>query len=191
MLDAYRVLDLTDERGFICGKTLADLRADVVKIEPPGGDPARSMGPFCRDVPGAEESLYWMAYNVNKRGITLNIETKDGQAIFKRLARNADFVIESFAPGRLKALGLGYEVLCQLNPRVILTSITPFGQSGPYREYGTADIVSMALGGYLYLTGEPDRPPVRIGFPQAYLPAALAAAAGAMIAHCARPSPGG
>jgi benzylsuccinate CoA-transferase BbsE subunit len=186
MLDAYRVLDLTNEKGFMCGKTLADLGADVVKIEPPGGDPARSIGPFCRDTPRAEESLYWMAYNANKRGITLNVETRDGQEIFMKLARNADFVVESSAPGRLKALGLDYDVLCHLNPRVILTSITPFGQSGPYRDHKTADIVSMALGGYVYLTGEPDRPPVRIGFPQAYLHAGMAAATGSLIAHCAR-----
>ncbi|MBM4443871.1 MAG: CoA transferase [Chloroflexi bacterium] len=190
MLDAYRVLDLTDEKGFICGKTLADLGADVVKIEPPGGDRARNIGPFFGDTPHPEASLYWMAYNANKRGITLNIETKDGQAIFGRLARESDFIIESFAPGHLKGLGLGYEELSRLNPRVILTSIAPFGQSGPYRDHRTADIVSMALGGYLYLTGEPDRPPVRIGFPQAYLHGGMAGAAGAMIAHCARQSTG-
>ena len=190
MLDAYRVLDLTDERGFICGKTLADLGADVVKIEPPYGDPARSIGPFCRDIPRAEESLYWMAYNANKRGITLDIETKDGQAILERLAGTADFVIESFAPGHLKALGFDYAALCQLNPRVILTSITPFGQSGPYRDHRTSDIVSTALGGYMYLTGEPDRPPVRIGFPQAYLHAGMAGASGSLIAHFTRQSTG-
>jgi crotonobetainyl-CoA:carnitine CoA-transferase CaiB-like acyl-CoA transferase len=190
MLDAYRVLDLTDEKGFICGKSLADLGADVVKIEPPGGDRARNIGPFCGDIPHPQGSLYWMAYNANKRGITLNIEAKDGQAIFRRLAAEADFIIESFATGHLKALGLDYEVLCLLNPGVILTSITPFGQSGPYRDYRTADIVSMALGGYVYLTGEPDRPPVRIGFPQAYLHGGMAAATGSMVAHCARQSTG-
>ncbi len=190
MLDGYRVLDLTDEKGFICGKTLADLGVDVVKIEPPGGDQARSIGPFCRDIPDPGESLYWMAHNANKRGITLDIETRDGQTIFRSLAAEADFVIESFAPGYLKALGLDYEVLSHLNPRLILTSITPFGQSGPYRDHRTADVVSMALGGYVYLTGEPDRPPVRIGYPQAYLHGGMAAAAGSMVAHCARQSTG-
>ena len=87
MLGVYRALDLSDEKGFICGKALADLGADVVKIEPPGGDPARNIGPFYRDIPSAEESLYWFAYNANKRGITLNIETTDGQEIFRSLAR--------------------------------------------------------------------------------------------------------
>lgn len=183
MLDAYRVLDLTDEKGFMCGKALADLGADVVKVEPPGGDPARNMGPFYHDIPSSEGSLYWLAYNANKRGITLNIETKDGQEIFKSLARTADFVIESLAPGYLKGLGLDYSVLHQLNPGIILTSITPFGQSGPYRDHKTSDLVSMALGGYVFLTGECDRPPVRIGFPQAYLHAGMAAASGTLIAH--------
>lgn len=183
MLGSYRVLDFTDEKGFICGKALADLGADVIKIEPPGGDLSRNIGPFYRDIPHAEESLYWFAYNANKRGITLNIETTDGQQIIKSLVKNADFIVESFAPGRLESLGLGYSVLSQVNPRVILTSITPFGQNGPYRDYRTSDIVSMALGGYMYLTGEPDRPPVRIGFPQAYLHAGMAAASGTMIAH--------
>jgi benzylsuccinate CoA-transferase BbsE subunit len=183
MLGPYRVLDLTDEKGLICGKTLADLGADVIKIEPPGGDSARDIGPFYRDVPSGEESLYWFAYNANKRSITLNIETTDGQELLKKLVRTADFVIESFSPGHLENLGLGYLALSQINPRIILTSITPFGQTGPYRDYKTCDLVSMALGGYVYLTGDPDRPPVRIGFPQAYLHAGMAAAAGSMVAH--------
>ncbi|OGO02243.1 MAG: hypothetical protein A2Y72_05170 [Chloroflexi bacterium RBG_13_53_26] len=186
MFGVYRALDLSDEKGFICGKALADLGADVVKIEPPGGDPARNIGPFYHDIPRAEESLYWFAYNANKRGITLNIETTDGQKIFKRLVKTADFVIESFSPGYLKNLGLDYSVLSQINPGIILASITPFGQSGPYRDHKTVDIVSMALGGYMYLTGESDRPPVRIGFSQAYLHAGMSAASGAMLAHCYR-----
>ena len=183
MLGPYRVLDLTDEKGLICGKTLVDLGADVIKIEPPGGSSARDLGPFCRDVPSGEESLYWFAYNANKRSITLNLESADGQDLFKKLAAKADFVVESFPPGYLDRLGLGYSALSQINPRIILTSITPFGQTGPYRDFKTCDLVSMALGGYVYLTGDPDRPPVRIGFPQAYLHAGMAAAAGTMVAH--------
>jgi len=183
MLSPYRALDLADDKGFLCGKTLADLGADVIKIEPPMGDPTRKTGPFYHDIPDPEKSLYWFAYNAGKRGITLNIETTDGKEILKRLVRTADFVIESFAPGYLDSLGLGYNVMSEINPRIILTSITPFGQSGPYRDYKTSDLVSMSLGGYVYLTGEPDRPPVRIGFPQAYLHAGMAAASGTMIAH--------
>jgi crotonobetainyl-CoA:carnitine CoA-transferase CaiB-like acyl-CoA transferase len=183
MLGPYRVLDLTDEKGLICGKTLGDLGADVIKIEPPGGDSARDIGPFYRDMPSGEESLYWFAYNANKRGITLTLESTDGQELFHKLVAKADFVVESFAPGHLDKLGLGYAALSQINPRIVLTSITPFGQTGPYRDFKTCDLVSMALGGYVYLTGDPDRPPVRIGFPQAYLHAGMAAAAGTMAAH--------
>jgi benzylsuccinate CoA-transferase BbsE subunit len=183
MLGPCRVLDLTDEKGLICGKTLADLGADVIKIEPPGGDSARDIGPFYRDVSSGEESFYWFAYNANKRSITLNIETTEGQDLLKKLVATADFIIESFPPGYLGGLGLGYSALSRINPRIILTSITPFGQTGPYRDFKTCDLVSMALGGYVYLTGDPDRPPVRIGFPQAYLHAGMAAAAGTMVAH--------
>ncbi|MCX5999645.1 MAG: CoA transferase [Chloroflexi bacterium] len=183
MLSPYRALDLTDDKGFLCGKVLADLGADVIKVEPPTGDPSRNIGPFYHDIPDPEKSLYWFAYNNGKRGITLNIRSSDGREVFKKLVRTADFVIESFAPGYLDSLGLGYAALSQASPGLILTSITPFGQSGPYRDYKTSDLVSMSLGGYVYLTGEHDRPPVRIGFPQAYLHAAMAAASGTMIAH--------
>jgi benzylsuccinate CoA-transferase BbsE subunit/naphthyl-2-methylsuccinate CoA transferase subunit len=183
MLGPYRVLDLTDEKGLICGKTLADLGADVIKIEPPGGDSARDIGPFYRDISCGEESLYWFAYNANKRGITLNLESADGRDLLRKLVAKSDFVIESFAPGYLENLGLGYSALSQINPRVVLTSITPFGQTGAYRDFKTCDLVSMALSGYVYLTGDLDRPPVRIGFPQAYLHAGMAAAAGTMVAH--------
>ncbi|MCK4963803.1 MAG: CoA transferase, partial [Dehalococcoidia bacterium] len=98
LLAPYRALDLTDDKGFLCGKILADMGADVIKIERPGGDPARRIGPFYHDDPDPEKSLYWFAYNTNKRGITLNIETSDGQELFKRLVKTADFVIESFDP---------------------------------------------------------------------------------------------
>jgi len=123
MLDRYRVLDLTDDRGAFCGKIMAELGADVVKVERPGGDPSRNVGPFYKDIPDPEKSLSWFAFNQNKRGITLNIETKDGQEIFKKLAQKADFVIESFKPGYLDKLGLGYAALSKGNPRIILTSL--------------------------------------------------------------------
>ena len=183
MLASYRALDLTDEKGFICGLALADLGADVIKVEPPGGHPSRNVGPFYGGIPHREQSLYWFAYNANKRGITLNIETDDGREIFEGLVQRADFVIESFPPGYLDGLDLGYSFLQGINRSVILTSITPFGQSGPYRDFKASDIVSMALGGYMYLTGDSDRPPVRIGFPQAQLHAGMAAAAATLIAN--------
>ncbi|MBI4639766.1 MAG: CoA transferase, partial [Candidatus Tectomicrobia bacterium] len=134
-LEGLRALDLTDEKGFLCGKILGDLGADVLKIEKPGGDPARRIGPFYHDIAHPEKSLYWLAYNSSKRGITLNIETVDGQDIFKKLAASADFVIESFPPGYLTELGLDYASLREMNPRMIMISITPFGQTGPWKHH--------------------------------------------------------
>jgi benzylsuccinate CoA-transferase BbsE subunit len=167
-LSSCRALDLTDEKGFLCGRILADLGCDVIKVEKPGGDSARTIGPFYQDIPDREKSLYWFSYNANKRGITLNIETADGRELFKRLVETADFVIESFRPGYMAELGLGYKDLSAINPRLIMISITPFGQEGPYRDFKAPDIVAMAMGGSMYVCGEPDRPPVRIGLSHAY-----------------------
>ncbi|NWG75782.1 MAG: CoA transferase, partial [Rubrivivax sp.] len=128
-------------------------------------------------------SPYWLAYNLNKRGITLNIETKRGQQILTRLAQTADFILESFAPGYLDDLGIGYMELSQVNPRLVMTSITPFGQTGPYRDYRASDIEVMAMGGLMYITGNPDQPPLRISLPQAFLLASAHGAAASMVAH--------
>jgi crotonobetainyl-CoA:carnitine CoA-transferase CaiB-like acyl-CoA transferase len=182
MLSPYRALDLTDEKGLFCGKILGDLGCDVIKIEKPGGDRARRIGPFYQDIFHPEKSLYWFAFNTNKRGITLDIETTDGQEIFKKLIRCADFVIESFSPGYLDQLKLGYSELSQLNDQIIVTSITPFGDSGPYRDFKASDIVAMAMGGLLYLCGDPDRPPVTPGFFASYLLAGVEAALGTLMA---------
>ncbi|MBI2906797.1 MAG: CoA transferase [Chloroflexi bacterium] len=190
LLSPYRALDLTDQWGFLCGKILGDLGADVVKLEPPGGDPARCMPPFYHDIPDAEKSLYWYAYNNNKRGVTLNLESEEGKDIFRRLARSADFVIESYPPGRMKGFGLGYEALSAVNPRLILTSITPFGQEGPYSSYKASDLTAMAMGGMMAVSGDPDRPPVRVGFPQSYAHAGAAGALASLIAHYHRESTG-
>jgi benzylsuccinate CoA-transferase BbsE subunit len=190
LLDSYRVLDLTDEKGFLCGKILADLGADVIKIEKPGGDESRKLGPFYHDIPDPEKSLYWFAYNLNKRGITLDIESRDGQQIFKRLVKTADFVIESFTPDYLDKLGLGYADLSRINPRVIMTSITPFGLTGPYKNYKASDIVVMAMGGLMYITGNPNQPPLRISLPQAFLLASAHGAAASMVAHFYRETSG-
>src|SRR5712692_2772135 len=138
-LSDLHVLDLTGPIGVYCGKLLADLGADVVKIEPPGGDPMRRLGPFYEEEAGAraglkpapteagpqgaERSLYWWHFNTSKRGITLDLETVEGQALFKRLAQAADIVVESFTPGYLDSLGIGWEALQALNPSLILTSI--------------------------------------------------------------------
>jgi len=190
LLNSRRVLDLTDEKGFLCGKILADLGADVIKIEKPGGDKARNTGPFYHNIPDPEKSLYWFAYNLNKRGITLNIEARQGRQIFTKLVRTADFVLESFAPGHLDDLGLSYLKLSQTNPRIIMTSITPFGQTGPYKDYKASDIEVMAMGGLMYITGNPEQPPLRISLPQAFLLASAHGAAASMVAHFYRETSG-
>ena len=186
LLAPYRVLDLTDERGLLAGKILADLGADVVQIEPPGGNPARNIGPFYGDDPQPEKSLFWWAYAANKRSITLDLEQKDGQALLKKMVAEADFLIESFAPGYLDTLGLGYDLLAEINPKLVMVSITPFGQDGPYSNYQATDIVGMALGGFMYLTGDDDRAPIRISFPHFYLHGGAAGATAAMLAHTYR-----
>ena len=182
LLSPYRVLDLTDERGLFCAKVLADLGADVIKVEPPGGCAARKIGPFHKNIPHPEKSLFWLAYNANKRGVTLNLECEDGREIFRRLVVTADVVVESFPPGHMKDLGLGYDDLCRIKSDIVLTSITPFGQDGPYYHFQASDLTCWSMGGFAYLTGDRDRPPVQISFPQAYLNGAHEAAVATLLA---------
>ena len=132
LLETYRDLDLVDEKDFLCGRILGDRGADVIKIEPPSGTTSRNKGPFYHNILQLSKSLYWFAYNANKRGITLNIESSDGWQIVKSLIKYADFTIESFYTGYLESLGLSYKHMSQINPGLILISITPFGQTGPY-----------------------------------------------------------
>ena len=183
LLEGCRVLDLTDEKCSLCSKLLAELGADVIKVEPPGGDPARSIGPFYRDIPHPEKSLFWFFTNLHKRGITLNIELPEGRDIFKELVESSDFVVESFEPGYMESLGLGYPEMERINPRIIMTSITPFGQTGPYAHYKTTDIVGVSMGGMVYISGEIDRQPNRISAPQFYYVGGLHGAAGSMVAY--------
>ncbi len=180
-LEPYRVLDLTEGGCLIGARMLGDLGADVIKIEPPGGSPSR-IAPFYRDIPDAEKSLFWFAYNANKRGVTLDIGRTEGQEIFKALTGTADIVMESFAVGYMDRLGLGYADLSQIMPDIIMTSITPFGQSGPKAHYRGCDLTTWASSGFLSLCGSPDRPPNWISFPQASLFGGAEAAAGAMCA---------
>ena len=183
LLAPFRVLDLTDEKGYLCGRILADLGADVIKIERPRGDPGRNNGPFYHDHADQEKSLFWFAYNLNKRGITLDIENTDGREVFKELVKSADFVIESSPPGHMDRLGLGYSVLKEFNPRLIMTAITPFGQDGPYRDFNASDLVLMAMGGCVYTVGYPDEAPVGFSATFAYLYGAAEAAIGTLVAH--------
>jgi crotonobetainyl-CoA:carnitine CoA-transferase CaiB-like acyl-CoA transferase len=190
ILNNRRVLDLTDDTGFLCGKILADLGADVIKIEKPGGDESRYRGPFYHDIKDPDKNLYWFTYNQNKRGITLNIEDKKGREILIKMVRDSDFIIESFTPGYLEKLDLNYASINQINPRIIMTSITPFGQTGPYKNYQASDIEIMAMSGLLYITGNPGEPPLRISLPQSFLLASAHAATASMIAHYYRETSG-
>jgi len=183
MLSPYRVLDLTDEKGLMAGKLLGDLGADVIKVEKPGGDSTRKIGPFFHDEDHPEKSLFWLSYNTSKRGITLDIGSEDGRDIFRRLVKKVDFVIESFEPGYLDHLGLGYADLEKINSKLIMVSITPFGQTGPYKNFKGPDMITWAMGGRMYSLGDVDRPPIRISYqPQMYIQAGIEGAMAATIA---------
>lgn len=190
MLSPYRVLDLTSERAYLCGKIFADLGADVIKVEKPGGDAGRMIPPFYRDVADPERSLYWWGYNSGKRGVTLDIEKAEGAELFERLVAESDIVIESFDPGYLKGLGLDYGRLSEINPSIIVTSISGFGQTGPYSGYKACDLVLWALSGNQYIYGDSDRPPLSPSFPISYSFAALQGAIGTMVALFQRRSTG-
>jgi crotonobetainyl-CoA:carnitine CoA-transferase CaiB-like acyl-CoA transferase len=183
MLKHLTALDLTDDKGFLCGKILADLGVNVIKVEPPGGDPSRNIGSFYGNRPDPEKSLYWFAYNSNKKGITLDIEKPAGRELFKKLVKAADFVIESFPPGYMDGLCIGYKELSKKNKKLIWAGITPFGPEEPYRNYKGPDIVVMGMSGTLYQTGESDGPPVHMSMPQACLHAGADAAVGCMMAY--------
>ena len=175
-LPTYRVLDLADETGVFCTKLLADYGADVIKVEPPTGDSARSRGPFLNDEPNDESSLYFLFYNTNKRSITLNLETSTGRSLFRRLVESADVLVETFPVGYLEAMDLGYPSLKLLNPGLVMASITPFGGTGPWKDYLSSDLVSMAAWGYMQITGDPDEPPLRLGNEHSHFPASQYAA---------------
>src|SRR5262245_58269374 len=159
MLSPYRVLDLTDERGLLCGQMLGDLGADVIQIEPPGGSPARRLGPFAGDVPHPDRSLAWWAYTRNKRSVTLDVTDPAGRDRLLELVRSAHFLIESETPGVRAVQRLDYEDLAVINPALIYVSITPFGQTGPRARWAASDLTVWAAGGPLILTGDSDRPP--------------------------------
>jgi crotonobetainyl-CoA:carnitine CoA-transferase CaiB-like acyl-CoA transferase len=182
LLTPYRVLDLTGEIGMMCGKVLGDLGAEVVMIEPPGGHPARAIGPFYKDQIDPEKSLFWFAFNTSKKSVTLDITTPAGQTLLKALVRQSDIVVESFAPGYLDSLGLGYEALAAVKPDLIFTSITPFGQTGPRRNWKGTDLTLQARSGFQYLLGDPDRAPVRISVPMIATKAGVEAANASLFA---------
>lgn len=185
-LSGLRILDLTDLKGAMCAKLFGDMGADVIKVEPPEGDATRRIGPFLDGQPHSERSLLFWFYNTSKRGITLDLNQQAGQELFKQLVAKADILVESAAPGTLSGLGLGYEELRRIHPNLIVTSITPFGQTGPYKDYRSSDIVAEALGGMLWTNGFPDEPPLHGMGLQAYHSTSFFAAIGTMSALWAR-----
>ena len=167
-LGDLRVIEVGGEIGEWCAKLMADLGADVIKVEPPGGAAEREIGPFYQDLPDADRSLHFWHYNTSKRGITLNLESEDGHALFRRLVDTADVLVESCPPGYLPMLGLGYEQLRTGNSRLVMCSLTPFGQNGPWRDYRTSDLIQLAAGGQMGESGydevdAPGQPPIAPG----------------------------
>ncbi len=165
ILDDIRVLDLSQEvAGPFCTKLLAGLGAEVLKIEPPGtGDIARRLGPFVHSPPDAEQSALFLYLNTAKKSLTLDIHSPTGAAIVRRLVQECDIVVESFPPGTLAPLGLDYATLATQQPGLIYTSVTPFGQSGPYCHYQGSELIIQALGAMLHTIGLPEREPLKIG----------------------------
>lgn len=190
MLDGIRVLDLCDEAGQLAAKVLGDLGADVVAVEPPGGKALRHRGPFLGERPGVERSLAWHALNTSKRGIRLDLGDESERERLRALASRADVWIDTARPGERAAQGLDPETLRALNPRLVVCCITPFGLDGPWADRLGGDLVVVAMGGNLGLTGSPDRPPVRCSMPSAYYHAAPEAALGVVMALYAREDSG-
>lgn len=163
-LEGITVIELCGARGHFMGKLMGDMGARVIKIEPMGGSAERQIGPFMDDEPHPDRSLYFWSHNTSKESLEINIEDSEGQKVIKALASTADVVLEDFAPGYLPSLGLGYRDLSDKNQRLVMTSLTAFGQDGPYRDYKSPDIVALAMGGIMHSCGYddvPGSPPIR------------------------------
>jgi len=185
-LSGIRVLDLTSEPGFLTGMLLGELGADVIKVEPPHGDAARRRPPFRTDLPDPERSIVWHAHNTSKRGMTLRLDDPRGAALFGDLCGHADVVIENEPPGAMAARGLGWDTLHARHPRLVLCSLTPFGQTGPLSQERGSDLTTIALSGNLHCTGDPDRAPVRCTLPVSHYHAGIECAVGITFALIAR-----
>lgn len=154
--EGVRVLEISDEKGMYCGKLLAQVGMEVIKIEPPQGDAMRLFAPFAGGVEDKEKSIFWLYHNTGKKSVVLDLETEEGQQMFKKLAKTADVIIETLAPGQMASYGLDYETLKQENPKLIMCSITAFGQDGPYAKWkASSDMIPFAIAGNMYEAGIP------------------------------------
>ena len=191
-LSDLRVIDLSSNvAGPLCTKMFADFGADVIKVESPvGDDEARGLGPFAKSLAGerddSESSGMYLYLHTNKRGITLNLESQQGMSLLRELLGSADVVVESFGPGVMEGMGLGFAALEKLRPGIILTSITPFGQTGPWRDHQATDLVEYAASGLSYVNGLEGREPLKSPGPESYYQAGLSAFVGSMTAICYR-----
>jgi crotonobetainyl-CoA:carnitine CoA-transferase CaiB-like acyl-CoA transferase len=187
-LSGRRVLEIADEKGVYCGKLFADMGAEVIKIECPGGDATRLIPPFWGGAPHPEKGLFFLYTNTNKKSVILDLETPEGRDGLLRLIPTVDLVIETLPPGRMAELGLGYGALRALNPSLVMTSISGFGQTGPHSQFHSADVVAGAMGGAMVATGWKEDPPVTLAGSQSYIMASTLAASSSLIAlhHAAR-----
>jgi crotonobetainyl-CoA:carnitine CoA-transferase CaiB-like acyl-CoA transferase len=181
-LKGFRALDLTGVSGQLCGRVLADLGMEVIKIEPPGGDPVRNLAPFIHSANGKQLSTTFAHLNAGKASKVLDLDKEADRGAFRQLVETADVVLESFQPGELDGKGLGYKDLAAINPGIVLASITGFGQTGPKKNLACNDLVALAQSGFLYISGDPLLPPVRPPETQAYYFASIFAAAGVLAA---------
>ena len=181
-LDGIRILDLANEKASFCTKLLADMGARVIKMEKPGGDSSRKIGPFWNDTSQSKKSLPFFYNNTNKYGVTLDIEHREGKSIFLKLVKKTDVLVETFQPGYLRRIGLDYETLSDVHSKLILVSVTGFGQSGPRRDYKACDLIASAYGGQMYVSGSPAAAPLKAFGDQSYYSVSLFAATAILLA---------
>ena len=182
LLPGYRVLDLTSSIGALCGKLLGDLGMDVIKVEPPSGDAARREPPFAKGHAHGEGSLRFAYLNAGKRSVTLDLTQANGKKLLLDLVGRADVIVEDFVPGYLAELGLGYDRLLERQNKLILVSVSGFGQDGPYANFKTTDLIGNAMGGLLYISGDPKMTPCNPPETQAFYYTSLFACYGVMLA---------
>ncbi len=182
-LEGVTVIDLSHWiAGPYCTKLLSGFGAEVIKVEPPGGERGRTMAPFYRDEPGPDNSLPFAYLNMDKRSLTLDLKSVEGREILVSMLPEADILVENFSPRVMPSLGLSFDTLRKIAPHLVMTSISNFGQTGPYRDYKATDIVEYALGGLMYIFGAYDREPLKHAFNQAQFKAGTDAASATLMA---------